>query len=308
MKETIEKTYEYVRTHGKAFESKLLSESAEQFPFLNPNDENHSYYLALFKEEVGSAHPKETSLAPPVPPAFIFTQYDKNEIIESVDLSIIKTTAEFIISTQLAQNDLDAPTTENITQSIVEKYGDDEKFKFLSPDHKLHPVFKQFLNQYKTIACDTTKNIIPQHKLLQRCLQRAAFKEYEDNQLATNDIKQKMFKLRFAAINWLDFTKKKTTVLSLVDYFPIDENKGELITSNMKVPLDFSNLLQNNISNDLTIRSLNTYFGNKSSQDETTDKSTDEAGNTEEPNKAKKRKGKLIRDAGETRLKRNKKK
>lgn len=309
IKESIEKTYQYVRDHGKGLEAKLLKESPDQFPFLDPLDENHSYYLSLFKNTQNDQETKgDDDSAPPQPPAFIFSQYDSDQTIDAVDLEVIKKTAEFVIMTQKSQGKTDATGTDGIIQTIIEKYKEDEKFKFLDANHKLYPIFRQFLEQYSTIVFNYKKNVVPQHKLLQRCLQRAAFKEYQNYLIESNDNKQRTLKLRFAAINWIDIGNAKDTTISLTQYFPTTDNEKDSSTADFKIPLNFKDISQNSISNNLTIKSLNIYFADQNSQKEGTEDMDTKNKKINESTKTQKRKGKVVREAGETRLKRNKKK
>lgn len=303
VQENIVKTAEYVKQHGKEFEEKLLRESEVKFAFLNPVNEHHQYYLSLV--EAGNTKERDNDTendsldVPEEPPMFVFAEYNKDNIIPAVDMEIIKKTAEFCV---YSENEYETMVND-IVDLVQDKYGDEETFKFLHPDHKLNHLFIQFLNQYRQISHNKKRRIIPQHKFLEQCFKRAEYNEYVKQLASNTDFRIKSFKIRFAAFDWLNFINNSERIIKS-DRWQISNNSDDNDTNYFKVPLNFNDLAHKKISTELTKKSLDGYFSVMEDNEAKEKKDAQTSSGTV----TRKRKGKVIREAGETRLKRNKKK
>ncbi|CAB4254691.1 similar to Saccharomyces cerevisiae YJL203W PRP21 Subunit of the SF3a splicing factor complex, required for spliceosome assembly [Maudiozyma barnettii] len=301
------KTAEYVREHGKVLEDRLLRESEDKFPFLNSQDANHSYYVSLLNGETESV-PKSkrvepTDTVPEEPPSFLFINYDENHSVPSSDLEIIKRTAEFAVTSGGEASIGTDGALENAIRLIQDKFGNNETFKFLEHDHTLYQVFIGFVNRYAHIVHNKRRRILPQHKLIEQCFKRATYNEYTSLITTNNDNLQKSFKIRFAAIKWLDFINNEKCIVKLDQWYKEQkiEDDGRTI---FKTPLKFEELAQKNISKELTKKALNEYF--LKPKDAVINKEAENTKTANEP--TKKRKGKIIKEAGETRMRRKKRK
>ncbi|SMN19405.1 similar to Saccharomyces cerevisiae YJL203W PRP21 Subunit of the SF3a splicing factor complex, required for spliceosome assembly [Maudiozyma saulgeensis] len=303
----IKKTAEYVRQHGRELEDRLLRESEDKFSFLNNQDVNHSYYLSILDGEANII-PKSNGIesanaVPEEPLPFIFINNNDDHSIPSTDLEIIKRTAEFVVTLGGEDGITADGIQENAISLIRDKFGNSETFKFLEHDHILYQVFIRFVNRYDQIVRNKRKRVLPQHKLLEQCFKRATYNEYSSLIATSNDILQKSFKIRFAAIKWLNFINNDKCIVKLdppVKGQEVDDNEPTLF----KTPLNFEELAQKNISKELTKKALNEYFSKP--KDTAINEETKDTNITNEP--TKKRKNKIIKEAGETRMKRKKRK
>lgn len=180
---------------------------------------------------------------------------------------------------------------------------DDQHFEFLKDEHSLNSIFHDFISQYKKVLADGNP-FKSQDEYLRQCFDKATYNEYKKQFQRENKETQDLYKIRFAAINWLKF-HTLPYVEGLFKAHDSDEDPPEGDIT-YKEPLDFSKLSKKQISNTEITNFINQYFaGTKSSEAE---KSKEDTPTSQSSNNTKKRKGKiLIKGKGETRISKKRK-
>ncbi|KAG0672480.1 SF3a splicing factor complex subunit [Maudiozyma exigua] len=292
LRESIQHTADYVKQHGVKLEESLLKESGNKFSFLNPNDENYKYYISLRD----SRQIRNEQSIPEKPSPYLFSNYNDNDLIMRIDLQIIKKTAAFVVSATYEANDKEEKSLDPIINSIIEKFPNDETFNFLKKDNKLNGLFLEFVKQMKLVAQSKKVDIVAQNNLLERIFKRVKYQEYLDQTTNDENILMKSLKIRFAAIKWLDAINKDSTVIKLDQWYDIQESKDDGII-NFKEPLNFKDLFQQSVSKEITRKALNSYFSTVSKEEEPIESTKISI---------KKQKKRIVKEEGETRLKRRK--
>ena len=293
LRESIVHTANYVKQHGIGLEESLLKESGNKFSFLNPDDENYAYYISLRD----SRQTRNEQPIPEKPSPYLFSDYNTSDLIMRIDLQIIKKTAAFVVSATHEDNQKEEQSLDPIINSILEKFPNDETFNFLKKENKLNELFFEFVKQMKLIAQSKKVDVVAQNNLLEQIFKRVTYQEYLDQTTNNKDILMKSLKIRFAAIRWLDAINKDTVVIKLDQWYDIQEFKDDEII-NFKEPLNFKDFSQQNVSKEMTRKALNSYFAAVTKEEEPT-----ENGKT----LLKKQKKRIIKEEGETRMKRRKK-
>lgn len=224
IKVTIEKTVQYVKKNGEAFEEKLLANDNEKkFSFLNNLDPYHGYYKALLEgKEVGKSDgtlPKidDKVEIPSERDTFLF----QNELppVSNYDLDVIKLTAQYIACNSTKHIDQ--------LQRYMNKKGNRSQFAFLSPKHSLHPLFRDYCKQYLTIIeidkvrregqgksnnndkvfqyVDKLISSSPQ-ELFERAYRRAAHEKKHKLERKLQESEDRKQQEQYALIDWQDFT------------------------------------------------------------------------------------------------------
>lgn len=224
IKVTIEKTVQYVKKNGEAFEEKLLaSDSEKKFSFLSNLDPYHEYYKALLEgKEVTESEGKPSKINKEVeiisqPDAFLF----QTELppVSNYDLDVIKLTAQYIACNSTKHIDQ--------IQRYMNKRGKRSQFAFLSPKHSLHLLFRDYCKQYLTIIeidkvkregqeqsdktdevfqyVDKLINSSPQN-LFERAYRRAAHDKRHKLERKLQESEDRKQQVQYALIDWQDFT------------------------------------------------------------------------------------------------------
>lgn len=230
VRETIRKTARYVVENGSSLEEKLTHDP--RFSFVIPGNDNFSLYQEILREEsdsrvseVESSEQVGRNQLPKEPYLLSFSNYDEN--ITQRDLEIIKLAAVYSVANE----------NTNFLDKMRDKFGDDQLFGFLDPDHTLYNTFIQFVNQYKQVKNNVLgspflelKNGDYKFEILQRSFQRAEFNVYSKESRAKKDKVLHLQKIQFSAFDWTNFKVVDTVELSTSD-------SGELPD-----PLDFNQL------------------------------------------------------------------
>lgn len=281
-KQLIYETALQVKSEGEGYTNKLLKTGDEKFAFLMQDHPYHEYYASLLSgnEEITSNNDIDI---PKDPSPFTFINNDPAGIIPSEDLNIIKKTAEYYVISSINGNE------DDFLIKFKAELEDDKQFEFLKDEHSLNPVFKDFISQYKKVLSNDTPSK-GQEEYLRQCFARATYSEYKKQFQKENKETQELYKIRFAAINWLKFH----SVPKIELLFKVEGSNEEKSGSNAtyKEPLDFSKITKKQISNTEITNYLNEYFeGKKTSNDKGSKDSTPTG---QAPPKAKKRKGKIL--------------
>mgnify|MGYP003365922782 CR=1 FL=1 len=293
LRESIAHTADYVRQHGIGLEESLLKESGNKFSFLNPDDKNYPYYISLRD----STQIRNEQPIPEKPSPYLFSDYNDSDLIMRIDLQIIKKTAAFVVSARHEDDHKEEESLDPIINSILEKFPNDETFNFLKKDNKLNGLFLEFVKQMKLVAESKKVDIVAQNNLLERIFKRVTYQEYLDQTTNNEDMLMKSLKIRFAAIKWLHAITKETVVIKLDQWYNTQKSKDDGII-NFKEPLNFKDFSQQNVSKEITRKALNSYFV-------TVTKEEEPAEDGKVP--VKKQKKRIIKEEGETRMKRRKK-
>lgn len=301
IKETIEKTVEYVKKNGQSFEQRLISSNdREKFSFLDPDDQHHAYYKwklnGIIEQKVqGSTQlateeivgkPRELKFLTKLPP------------ISSLDQDIIKLTALFV-----AQNGAD------YMKAVYEherKKGNKSQFDFLNQSHSLHLLFETYVNQYTALikyhqnveddvdVIAIKEKLSTSQNILEIANKRAQYSRQHKDKLRT-EIKEKHDKqLHYASIDWQDFS-----LVGNIKFDAIDE------VTELAVPLARDDLVYRALQSrteELDFKVERPDIETKH-LDETEQK---EASETETRVAEPKFKGMKIKAAGESRLKKSK--
>ncbi|CCF58748.1 hypothetical protein KAFR_0F01510 [Kazachstania africana CBS 2517] len=272
LKKNIEKTVGFIKANGREFEAKLLNDPRDRFSFIRPENEHYEHYISLLE---GTSTSDVLKNIPKQPGLFVFSEYDKVGNIPAEDIEIIKKTAEFVV----VQSGEDKSYDVLMDQILLRcESREDDTFKFLNKEHKLHSTFIDFVNQYKQIQrSEKIEKLDSWQGILTRSFERAKYNEYIKQMTKKNAKLGKFYKVRFTAIDWSKFHK-------------ITEQPCE--KTNI---LDFSELSRLKITDNKPI--INAFFS----------KASDNVTESEANSQTKKRKKKfIVKEAGETRLQKKK--
>ncbi|CAL9736246.1 pre-mRNA-splicing factor Prp21p [Monosporozyma servazzii] len=298
-KHLIIETASRAKVEGPEYTNNLLATGDEKFAFLMQEHPYHEYYYSVLKDnEDNLTNNVDSSLKDPSP--FMFINYDPAGVIPPEDLNVIKKTAEYYV---ISTTDKTIDESKDFLNQMKRELTEDPHFDFLKDDHSLYPVFKDFISQYKKILVNDTP-CKSQDEYLRQCFDKATYNEYKKQFQKENKETQDLYKIRFAAINWLKFhTLPHVEVL-----FKAQGSKDDIPEGNIKYkePLDFSKLSKKQISNTKVTNYINQYFaGTKSPEAENPKENSP---TSESSTKTKKRKGKiLIKEKGETRISKKRK-
>lgn len=305
IEELVKETVVKIKARGIEYSDTLLKLDGTKYSFIDPKDENHEYYTSLLDgqdsrdnitENNHISSTEEETIKVPKP--FIYSRYDTVGTISQDDLNVIKKTAEFYVISSRENGDDDYLTT------FKGALNDDDKFNFLETTHLLHPIFKDFVSQYEHVLSDSNE-YSSQNEFLRQCFERAEYNEYTKQLEKTNKKTIDMFKIRFAAINWIKFnTLPKVDIL----FEPTNiEGSEPDLDSKFKAPLDFSKLRMKQISDSETKNYLSKYF-NEETKDEILPRAEETKTTMRSETRGKKRKGKIvIKGKGETRISKKRK-
>ncbi|CCK69324.1 Prp21p KNAG_0C02130 [Huiozyma naganishii CBS 8797] len=302
LKANIYKTAQFVNERSQNVEEQLLKDSSGKFSFLQPDNEHYAFYQSLrVKDNKDMSESKtvdSTALNEPDPvPPFILIKDVSDLSIPSLDLEIMRRTADYLQYTK-----------EDEREQIRTRLVKEERFQFLNPSHELNPTFEVILKQF--IACSKFKpENLTEQEYLNRCFQRAVYNEYLKEFQNRSNTQLESYKIRFAAIDWINFKVIKNPALENSD----QTTNGKL---EFKMPLDFSKLFQKTISNTENDIYLKHFFGDGAANNaeklslggvlEST--VTEQQNKTQTQTNKRKRKGKMIiKKSGETRLHKKKK-
>lgn len=249
---------------------------------------------------------------------FTYINYNNAGVLPPEDIHIIKKTAEFYVLSTIDQKDKSEDGANDFLSTLKKELGEEEQFQFLTDQHPLNSVFKDFITQYRSIL--SNHKIMKDHNIyLRHCFERATYNEYKKQLERNNQESFNLYKIRFAAINWGKFhvVSNIENILKLQSVDKGNDNNGINIKASSTLslqrtqynePLDFSKLNERKISLKETIAFLNKYF-EESGEDVKLNQNSDTAQSKQSDiKKAKKRKGKmLIKGQGETRINKKKK-
>lgn len=298
IKETVDRTVEYVKKNGESFEQRLISSNdSDKFSFLSPDNEYYSYYKwkldgKVTKTVEGSTKEVEsTVLEKPRELKFL----TKLPPISSLDQDIIKLTALFV-----AQNGDDYMKA---VYDHERKLGNKDQFEFLNQSHSLHALFEKYVEQYKILmkfyddvdVSDDTNVAAINEKLstskdiLQIAAKRAEYNRQNKIKLQT-EIKEKHDKqLHFASIDWQDFT-----IVGNIKFDAVDE------VTELAVPISRDDLLYRSLQS----RSKELEFKVEPAPEPAPEPEPEQE--VIAPKTEPKFKGMKIKAAGESRLKKSK--
>ncbi|SGZ51973.1 CIC11C00000001929 [Sungouiella intermedia] len=235
IKTTIEKTAQYVKKNGTAFERKLLQNDSDgKFSFLNNSDKYNSYYKSLLEgrsvskngEAVNQNDQKEIFHEPL---QFLFVT--ELPPISTYDLNVIKLTAQY--------SAINSSKHTEALHRYMDKKGNRSQFAFLNRGHSLHSVFQSYLRQYLAIIdaskgkknSEAVKHIdelissTPQ-KMFQNAYERAVYEKKHKMDRRAKESELRDSQLQYALIDWQDFT-----FVAKVNFDAVDE------VSELAVPL-----------------------------------------------------------------------
>lgn len=312
VKEAIEKTVQYVKKNGVSFEAKLIENDKDgKFSFLQASNPYHSYYKQKLehKPEVpqdGNVQIKESE--PEKPRELLFLT--DLPPVSNIDNEIIKSCALYIACN--SDKHIEA------LRRHMERKGKRNQFAFLNRNHTLHLLFQSYVKQY-TVIIETAKKegekALEMDKLLhsnshdffERAYSRAAYEKKHRIETRARQEETKQKQLRFASIDWQDFS-----LVAKVGFSTIDE------VSELALPISREEIMYrslNSRSKELELRyeekkeekeSKETQE-NKEEQDESKENQKESKEDEEEkPKEHKIPKGMKIRAAGESRLKKKK--
>lgn len=246
LKDTIEKTVNYVVKNGDSFETRLKTNesSKNKFAFIFNNDEYYDYYQwRLGRYSGGGDDGKSSStstrtrtdgtndtnpptLFEPIPTPQELTFLTSLPHITLYDLKVLKLTALFT-----ARNG-DAYLNQ-LHQHQIQR-GHKAQFQFIEKSHSLHELFNQYVNQYKQVitilTSDNKADMFPE--LLEDAYTRAKYtkqnKVKQHNE--ANELKQRQ--LNYASIDWQDFS-----VIGKIEFDDIDK------VTELAVPLNRQDLI-----------------------------------------------------------------
>lgn len=208
---TIEKTVQYVKKNGVAFEQKLIQNDSDgKFAFLNSSDKYNEYYKRLLEGEAPSAKTEEESNgsdSKKAPHPLLFVT--DTPPISSYDLDVIKLTAMYFVSN--TQKHTDA------LQKYMERKGNRSQFAFLNRKHSLHPVYRKYCEQYQAISTasadpksesaahiDRLLKSTPQDMFV-RAYERAVYEKKHKMDVKARETETRKLQLQYALIDWQDF-------------------------------------------------------------------------------------------------------
>ncbi|KAM3124793.1 hypothetical protein CJJ07_000607 [Candidozyma auris] len=234
IRDTIDKTVEYVLKNGKSFEERLLKNNTDdKFSFINSDSPYHEYYKAqLTKKNNTKDGPKEKkedekTLEKPDELLFLIDLPP----ISAYDLDVVKLTALYVACNTSRHADA--------LFKYMESRGDRSQFAFLKRSHSLHPLFMKLVKQYKAVV-DLVEN--PEENqdskklqealaeentnLFQKAYNRAVYEQKHEIKKKTEETERKNKQLHYASIDWQNFT-----FVAKVNFDAVDE------VSELAVPL-----------------------------------------------------------------------
>ncbi|ONH68488.1 putative splicing factor 3A subunit 1 [Cyberlindnera fabianii] len=127
-------------------------------------------------------------------------------IITNKDLDILKLTAQFV-----------AVNGPDYKQAIKNKYHDQIlQFGFMDSQHSLNPLFEKYVDQYTRILNDDIKTV-PSDEVLLRAYKRAEWETTQRDQQEKKIQDEEDKKIRFARVDWNDFSVVATIQFDEVD-------------------------------------------------------------------------------------------
>lgn len=298
LKQTIDKTVVYIQKNGETFEERLRNNegSNQKFTFLQEGDEFNGYYqwklgrkggtvVESKKPVKGGAEDKESkprglNFITTVPP------------ISPLDMDIIKLTALFVAKN--GSSYLQRLGTHQMQQ------GNKAQFEFLDKKHSLHPVFQQFVEQYKLLlgifsdkegdanAEEVMNRLSHPEEVLEAAYERAKYNRKHKVDLQNEKKLEEQKQLAYASIDWQDFA-----IVGKIEFDAVDEVKE------LAIPISREDLIYRSL--EAKQRELELPKAESKPQEEPEEQEEKQ----EEPQTVAqhKPKGMKIRAAGESRLK-----
>mmetsp|Transcript_7150 Transcript_7150/g.10551 ORF Transcript_7150/g.10551 Transcript_7150/m.10551 type:complete len:515 (+) Transcript_7150:824-2368(+) len=216
----IDKTAEFVASNGSAVEHKIWESQGDnpKFSFLKPDDPYRAYYESkVFEFAEKLENEEEEELEEETPPESSSYQnpfYIKHPIIASVDMDIIKLTAQFV-----------ARNGKNFLMGLSEKESKNPQFDFLKPNHPLFSYFTNLVEAYSKCLLPKLEdvkflqqNVTEREKVLQRCLDRFQQQRTSVKNEKTKEEIEEEERQQTAMIDWHDFV-----VVETIDFYENEE-------------------------------------------------------------------------------------
>lgn len=203
------KIAQYVIRNGTEFEEKVKQQpQSSRFTFLDQSDVYYGYYKYLLehKDEIMEGEDEPSTIHKEVEPQPELDFLIDMPIVTNKDLDILKLTAQFV-----------AVNGPDYKQAIKNKYHDQIlQFGFMDSQHSLNPLFEKYVDQYTRILNDDIKTV-PSDEVLLRAYKRAEWETTQRDQQQKKIQDEEDKKIRFARVDWNDFSVVATIQFDEVD-------------------------------------------------------------------------------------------
>eukprot|EP00698_Gefionella_okellyi_P005528 TRINITY_DN15041_c0_g1_i1.p1 TRINITY_DN15041_c0_g1~~TRINITY_DN15041_c0_g1_i1.p1 ORF type:complete len:741 (+),score=214.30 TRINITY_DN15041_c0_g1_i1:52-2223(+) len=239
LRSVVDKTAQFVARNGDDFEAKIAQTQASnpKFTFLKPTDPYHAYYRSKIKDFregrvaepapaaapvpdtsramplAAAAVPKPVKRVPTVPPPPLDFVMRAPETITTLDLEIIKLTAQFV-----------ARNGKMFLAQLTTREVRNPQFDFLKPHHSVFPYFQNLVDQYTKVHLPpkVTRERLQQQttqNVLERIMYRVEFEKHQEDEQRKAAAFQEQERIAMSSIDWNDFA-----VVETIDFLPHEED------------------------------------------------------------------------------------